>query len=101
MEGEQGMGLTRCSFTCHILSSTGERAKVFYGVASTYQQHLRQKQSIAKKHILTIRAIMISQEVDLVAGDFNGTAWRCALRNGSTNFLEHRFLHVPYFGVRQ
>ena len=25
---------------------------------------------------LTLRAIMISQEVDSVAGDFNGTAWR-------------------------
>ena len=35
----------------------------------------------SKKLILTIRAIMISQEVDLVAGDFNGTAWRCRSRN--------------------
>ena len=34
------------------------------------------KKGIAKKLILTLRAIMISQEVDLVAGDFNGTAWR-------------------------
>ena len=37
--------------------------------------------SIAKKLILTIRAIMIGQHVDLVAGDFNGTAWRCSNRN--------------------
>ena len=34
------------------------------------------KKGIAKKLVLTLRAIMISQEVDLVAGDFNGTAWR-------------------------
>ena len=34
------------------------------------------KKGIAKKLILTFRAIMISQEVDLVAGDFNGTVWR-------------------------
>ena len=34
------------------------------------------KKGIAKKLILTLRAIVISQEVDLVAGDFNGTAWR-------------------------
>ena len=34
-----------------------------------------QKKGIAKKLILTLRALMISQEVDLVAGDFNGTAW--------------------------
>ena len=34
------------------------------------------KKGIAKNLILTLRAIMISQEVDLVAGNFNGTAWR-------------------------
>ena len=39
------------------------------------------KQSIAKKLILTIRATMIGQQVDLVAGDFNETAWRCSNGN--------------------
>ena len=34
------------------------------------------KKGIAKKLIQTLCANMISQEVDLVAGDFNGTAWR-------------------------
>ena len=34
------------------------------------------KKGIAKKLILTLRAILISQEVDVVASDFNGTAWR-------------------------
>ena len=43
------------------------------------------KKGITKKLILTLRAIMISQEVDLVAGDFNGTAWRhCGEDNLST-----------------
>ena len=35
------------------------------------------KKGIAKKLILTIRAIMIGEQIDLVAGYFNGTAWRC------------------------
>ena len=39
------------------------------------------KKGIAKKLILTIRAIMISQQIDVVAGDFNGTAWRCSNTN--------------------
>ena len=39
-----GIGLTRCSFTCHIASSASERAEVLYIVVSTYQQHLRQKE---------------------------------------------------------
>ena len=34
------------------------------------------KKGIAKKLILTLRAIMISQEVHFVAGDFNGIAWQ-------------------------
>ena len=39
------------------------------------------KKGIAKKIIQTIRALMVSQDVDFVAGDFNGTAWRCRSRD--------------------
>ena len=46
------------------------------------------KRRIAKKLILTIRAIMIGQRIDLVAGDFNGTAWRCSNRNNSSTIEE-------------
>ena len=41
-----------------------------------------------KKLILTLRAITISQEVDLVAGDFNGSAWRCRIRDNLSTFDE-------------
>ena len=34
------------------------------------------KRGIGKKLILTIRAVMLHEKVDLVAGDFNGAAWR-------------------------
>ena len=46
------------------------------------------KRGIAKKLILTIRAIMLGQHVDLVAGDFNGTAWRCSNRNNISTIEE-------------
>ena len=46
------------------------------------------KRSIAKKLILTIRAIMIGQQIDLVAGDFNGTAWRCSNRDNISTIDE-------------
>ena len=46
------------------------------------------KRGIAKKLILDIRAIMISPQVDLVAGDFKGTAWRCRSRNNPSTFDE-------------
>ena len=77
------MGLTRCSFTC-----------LFFGVRqlagrSTLRCCLYiSKKGIAKKLILTLRAIVISQEVDLVAGDFNGTAWRCRSRDNLSTIDE-------------
>ena len=39
------------------------------------------KRGIAKKIIQAVRALMISQNIDLVAGDFNGAAWRCRSRD--------------------
>ena len=37
---------------------------------------------------------MISQEVDLVAGDFNGTAWRCRSRDNLST-IDEALLIVP------
>ena len=54
--------------------------------------------SRAKKLIPTLRAIMISQEVDLVAGDFNGIAWRFRSRNNISTIDEafmDRILPTP------
>ena len=48
------------------------------------------ERGITKKLILTIRAIMIGQHIDLVAGDFNGTAWRCSNRN-KISIIEEAF----------
>ena len=46
------------------------------------------KKVIAKKIVQTMRAIMISQDIDLVAGDFNGTAWRCRSRDNLSTIDE-------------
>ena len=45
--------------------------------------HIR-KRGIGKKLLLTNRAKMLEEHVDLVAGDFNGAAWRQS--NGPTDF---------------
>ena len=82
------MGFTMCSFTCLIWSSRSQWSEVLYYVVPAYQQHLRQEEGIAKKLIQTLRAIMISQEVDLVAGDFNGTPWRCRRRDNLSTIDE-------------
>ena len=46
------------------------------------------KKGIAQKIIQTIRALMVSQNIDLVAGDFNGTAWRCRSRDNISTIDE-------------
>ena len=76
MEGEQGWVLqgvlSRATFRRPPVS--GQK---YFTVLSLHISNIYAKEKgIAKKLILTLRAIMISQEVDLVAGDFNGTAWR-------------------------
>ena len=48
--------------------------KYFTVLSSHISNIYAKKKGIAKKLILTLLPIMISQEVDLVAGDFNGTA---------------------------
>ena len=47
-----------------------------------------EKKGIAKKLIQTLRAIKISEEVDLVAGDFIGAAWRCRNRDNLSTIDE-------------
>ena len=54
------------------------------------------KKGIAKKLILTLRAIMISQEVDLVAGDFNGTAWRYRGKD-NLSIIDESFMYSILF----
>ena len=88
MEGEQGWVmqgvLSRDSFRRSPVS--GQK---FFTVLSLHISNIHaKKKGIAKKLILTLRAIMISQEGDLVAGDFNGTAWRCRTRNNLSTIEE-------------
>ena len=60
-----------------------------FTVLSPHISHINaKKRGIAKKVILTIRAITISQQIDVVAGDFNGTAWRCINRNNISTIEE-------------
>ena len=74
---DQGMGFKKVffhvpHFVDHRLAARSSLQCCPY-ISATFTP---QKKGISKKLILTLRAIMISQEVDLVEGDFNGTAWR-------------------------
>ena len=65
--------------------------KTFITVLSLHINNVyAKKRGMGKKLILTIRAVMLDENVDLVAGDFNGAVWR---RDSSSNFsiLEEAF----------
>ena len=88
MEGEQGWVmqgiLSRASFRRAALSGQKYCTVSSLHISNIYAK----KKGIAKKLILTLRAIMISQQVDLVACDFNGTAWHCRSRNNLSTIDE-------------
>ena len=91
MEGEQGWVLQGV-LSCAIFRRPPVSGQKYFTVLSLHISNIyAKKKGIAKKLILTLRAIMISQEVDLVAGDFNGTAWR---HRGKDNFstIDEAFL---------
>ena len=86
--GEQGWVLqgvlSRASFR-----RAPVRGQKYFTVLSLHMSNIYvKKKGIAKKLILTLRAIMISHEVDLVAGDFNGTAWLCRSKDNLSNIDE-------------
>ena len=88
VEGEQGWVmqgvLSRASFRRPPVSGQKTFTVLSLHISNIYAK----KKGIAKKLILTLRAIMIYQEVDLVAGDFNGTAWRYRSRNNLSTIDE-------------
>ena len=85
---------TRLARSNHLLSRASFRwaavsGQKFFTVLSLHISNVyAKKKGIAKKLIQTLRASLISQEVDLVAGDFNGTAWRCRSRDNLSTIDE-------------
>ena len=88
VEGEHGWVLqgvlSRASFRRAAVSGQKFFTMLSLHISNIYAE----KKGIAKKLFQTLRAIMISQEVDLVAGDFNGTAWRCRSRDNLSTIDE-------------
>ena len=99
MEGEQGWVmqgvLSRASFRRPPVSGQETFTVLSLHLSNIYAK----KRGIAKKLILTIRAIMIGQQIDVVAGDFNGTAWRCSNRDNMST-IDKLLQTVPYLRYR-
>ena len=95
VEGEQGWVLqgvlSRASFRRAAASGQKYSTVLSLHISNIYAE----KKGIAKKLILTLRAILISQDIDLVSGDFNGTAWRCRSRDNLSTIDMKLLLIVP------
>ena len=82
MEGDPGWVLqgvlSRASFRRQLLNDQ----KTFTVLSLHINNVHAKKRCVGKKLILSIRAVMLNENVDLVAGDFNGAAWR---RDNSNN----------------
>ena len=76
MEGEQGWVLQGVLSRASFLRATVSGQKYFAVLSLQISTIYAKKKGFTKKLNHILRVIMISQEVDLVAGDFNGTAWR-------------------------
>ena len=87
VEGEHGWVLQGVLSRANFRRAAASGQKVFT-VLSLHINIYDKKKGIAKKIIQTIRALMISQNIDLVAGDFNGTAWRCRSRDNISTIDE-------------
>ena len=88
VEGEHGWVLQGVLSRASFRRAAASGQKVFTVLSLHISNIYAKKKGIAKKIIQTIRAFMISQDIGLVAGDFNGTAWRCRSRDNISTIDE-------------
>ena len=90
-EGETGWViqgvLARASFRRQPPSGQRSFTVLSLHISNNYAQ----KRGIGKKLFLTKRAVMLDGKVDLVAGDFNGAAWRRTTSASPLSIIEEAF----------
>ena len=70
------MGTTSRHLPCLVPGDTAKWQVLFYHGVAPHPQHTGPKRGIAKILLLAVRTVMLQEQVDMVAGDFNGAAWR-------------------------
>ena len=88
MEGEQGWVMQGILSLALFRRPPVSGQETFTVLSLQISNIYAKKRGIAKKLILTIRAIMVGQQIHVVAGDFNGTAWRCSNRDNISTLDE-------------
>ena len=85
------MGGTRCHIKS-IFSPAATQWHIVLVMSLHINNNYAKKRGIGKKLLLTLRAVMLEEHVDLVVGgDFKGAAWRRQCSNGNLSILEEAF----------
>ena len=90
MEGDRGWVLQGVLSRASFLRQPPSGQKTFTVLSLHISDIYAKKRGIGKKLILTIREVMLDEKVDLLAGDFNGAAWRCDNRK-KISIIEEAF----------
>ena len=70
-------GSNRLSSPEHHSEGVPRNGSSFFTMMSLHiNNHVGKKRGIGKKFLPTVRTVMLQEQVDMVAGDFNGAAWR-------------------------
>ena len=91
------VGVARCRFRSSFSSATAQWPTIFHGHFSAFQQQLRQKAWNREEASPSSLSAPLSR-MDLVAGDFNGAAWRQSHGNNpqATSILEEAFADTDF-----
>ena len=88
VEGEQGWVLqgvvSRASFRRAASSGQTAFTVLLLHIKNVYAK----KRGIAKRIIQAVRPLLTYQDIDFIAGDFSGTAWRCRSRDNLSTIDE-------------
>ena len=85
------MGTTGCHLPCFVPEDTTKLQVLFYHAVPPNQQRIRQDTPL-----FAVRTVMRQQQVDLVAGGFDGAAWRRQSGSGSRSIssIEGAFVNT-------
>ena len=70
------MGTTGSHLPCFVPKDSAQGQVLLYHVSLHTNNHCDEKRGVGKNLLLTVRTVMLQEQVDMVAGDFTGAAWR-------------------------
>ena len=92
-EGDSGWSIQGVLSDASFRRQPPSGQKSFTVISLHIRVSYAKKRDIGKKLLLTIRAVMLDEKVDLVAGDFHGAAWRRTTSASTLSIIAEAFVH--------